>query len=156
MSAKVLEHGAWENLASDDPRIGRYKYVVTAEVVIRTHCIYPEIKVFRQWHGDSKGEFKFVLDGTRCRILPGYLWDGASSIAIDTESSMAPSLFHDCVYQCLRMGKFPEADHGMWRKAADEDFRDLLKAEGFWGVWARVRYRTLRMFGGRSAKRRVV
>lgn len=74
----------------------------------------------------------FRFDENRLVVYPGYSWDGASGPAVDTRSSMARSLMHDCAYQSIRMERLNRD----YRKAADSDFRELLRSEGMGRVWS--------------------
>ena len=66
-------------------------------------------------------------------IKEGYAWDGASSVAIDTENIMVPSLVHDALYQLMRNSKLP---HSNW-KHADEIFEMLCRDRRMLGLRAR-------------------
>ena len=154
MGCSVTKRGRWVELRKSDARRRmfrrEYKYLVMEEYVYRLAHAYPPVTVYRQSRLQQEASPlpMFRFDGNRLVVYPGYSWDGASGPAVDTRSSMAPSLMHDCAYQSIRMGRLSRD----YRKAADSDFRELLRSEGMGRVWSRVRYWALRAFGGRAAK----
>ncbi|KKN70752.1 hypothetical protein LCGC14_0427470 [marine sediment metagenome] len=80
----------------------------------------------------------------------GYAWDGPSGISIDTKSFMRGSLVHDMLYQLEKLGFLPVGS----RRKADDLLRQICLEDGMgkfraWYVW-----RSVRMFGGRYAKKR--
>lgn len=76
-------------------------------------------------------------------INAGYTWDGPSGPAIDTDNFMVPSLVHDALYQLLRETKL---DNTMFRRLADEVFRDMALEEGMWKIRAWNAYYMVRIF----------
>ena len=50
----------------------------------------------------------------------GYAWDGASG-AVDTDSLMIPTLYHDIGYQLLRLGLL----RPQWKSIIDDEFKEL-------------------------------
>lgn len=154
MSCSITRRGRWIELRKGDARrtmFGRkYKYLVMEEYVVELEHTYPTVTVYRQSRlQEEAGPLPmYRFDGNRLVVYPGYSWNGASGPAVDTRSSMAPSLMHDCAYQSIRMGRLDQD----YRKAADSDFRELLRFEGMGRVWSRVRYWALRAFGRCAAK----
>ena len=78
----------------------------------------------------------------------GYTWDGPSGPTFDTPNAMRASLVHDGLYQALREGWL----HQTARKAADREFREILKIDGMsflrrWAWWMGVR-----VFAGVAAR----
>ena len=69
-----------------------------------------------------------LLDDGLLKVKAKYAWDGASGPTIDSKSSMRGSLFHDALYQLLRMG----AVDLVWRNAADILFHEVCLADGMW------------------------
>jgi hypothetical protein len=61
-------------------------------------------------------------------IKAGYAWDGPSGPTYDSVNSMRGSLYHDAMYQLMRMKKVP----ARWRVKADDDFGTILKNDGMW------------------------
>lgn len=154
MSCQIIKRGTWAKLKKGDARrrlFGRkYKYVVTSIYTFKVGHEYPIFTSYRQ-HRNQKypsSNPKFGFSHNILWVYPGYLWDGASGIAIDTKSSMAPSLMHDCAYQAIRQDFIKMSQ----RKDADEDFRDLLKAEKM-RIWCYPRYWVLRLFGKYAAEK---
>lgn len=154
--AEILTRGTFAKLGKGDARrlYGRgFKYVVTAPYTFLLDHEYtnPNDIIHMRFQAREQKvpgpNVLFEFEGNILTVYPGYLWDGASGPAMDTKGSMAPSLMHDCAYQCLRFGLFLPYQ----RKDADEDFRELLAFEGF-KVWHKVRYAVLRIFGGYAAK----
>lgn len=89
------------------------------------------------------------IDNGRIVAHPGYRWDGASGPAIDTDTWMLGSLFHDILYQFMRMGKLPRR----FRPEADAMMRRVIRAEGMswprsWWSWAAVRFGGAKAAGG--------
>jgi hypothetical protein len=84
-------------------------------------------------------------------VRRGYCWDGPSGPSVDTDSFMRGSLFHDALYQLLREGQL--RDEGTDRRIADELLRDVCRADGMSRFRAWYVYRTLRMAGGKAARR---
>ena len=82
-------------------------------------------------------------------IHAGYIWDGASGPTLDDGSNMVPALQHDAFYQLMREGLLPQS----WRKPVDEYFYEMLKVHGMGTFRAWYYYRSVRMFGGKSARR---
>ncbi len=154
MDCSIIRRGRWVELRKSDARRmmfrREYKYLVMEKYVFQLEHTYPAFTVYRQSHLQREASPlpMFAFEGNRLLVYPGYSWDGASGPAVDTRSSMAPSLMHDCAYQSIRMGRLSRD----YRKAADSDFRELLRSEGMGRVWSRVRYWALRAFGSRAAK----
>lgn len=83
-----------------------------------------------------------------------YAWDGASGPTIDTRTSMRASLIHDALYQVCRTS---ESDMGPanWRrlrKAADWEFRRILKEDGMFLLRRWVWWGAVRGLGGPAAR----
>jgi len=95
-----------------------YKYQLAENYIRDTHI-----------YGHSI-ETEFInLDKDGCLFIrSGYAWDGASSIAIDTDSSMEASLAHDAIYQLMRMELLPQS----YRKYADNLFKKICIAKCMW------------------------
>jgi len=84
----------------------------------------------------------------------GYWWNGASGPAIDTESTMLPSLVHDVLYQMIREKDLPlsfkdDADEELYRLMVDAD-------DSWWGVLrSKYFYQAVSLFGGSSCEPKV-
>lgn len=63
-------------------------------------------------------------------IYPGYAWDGASGPTFDTLSSMRGSLWHDLLYQLIRLGYI----YPKFKKYADVLMTVIMKQDKMW-VW---------------------
>ena len=83
-------------------------------------------------------------------VFKGYCWDGPSGPTFDRPSFMRGSLFHDALYQLLRMGLLKgEGD----RRTADYILRDICIEDGMSPWWARnIVYTGVRLGGGRAAR----
>lgn len=93
--------------------------------------------------------FVHIAADGKLDIQTGYAWDGPSGPAIDTDSFMRGSLVHDALYQLMRERVL---DHRADRKAADVLLRRLCREDGMWPIRAWYVYRSVRWFGGSSAK----
>jgi len=87
----------------------------------------------------------------------GYAWDGSSGPTIDSKYCMRASLFHDILYQCFREQLFfpnrtwNQEEHNRLRYRADKLYRDILRADGKSAFVSWLRYRALRLLGGKHA-----
>jgi len=98
----------------------------------------------------SNIETKFIdldTDGN-LTVKIGYAWDGPSGPVKDTDENMRASLVHDALYQLMRNDKLKSRIH---RKAADQEFKDICKADGVSNFRASVYYKALRKFGKPAA-----
>ena len=89
--------------------------------------IYPSENVVTDFISLSK-------NGT-LRIKAGYAWDGPSGPTIDTKSSMRGSLFHDALYQLLRMKLISGETN---RRKADKGFYLILREDKMWILRAKI------------------
>ena len=80
-------------------------------------------------------------------VKKGYRWDGSSSIAIDTPSSMSASMCHDAMYQLIREGALSIAHH---KFTADEMYRDICLDYGMSKFRAWYQYKAVKKFGKSS------
>jgi len=80
-------------------------------------------------------------------IKKGYCWDGPSGLTLDTDNSILASLFHDALYQLMRLQLIPLK----FRRLADRELRETLKQEGmnFFRRW--LWYFALRLFARSAA-----
>ena len=81
-------------------------------------------------------------------VKKGYAWDGPSGPVKDTDENMRASLVHDALYQLMRNDKLKSRTH---RKAADQEFKDICKADGVSNLRASIYYKVLRKFGKPAA-----
>ncbi len=81
-------------------------------------------------------------------VKNSYAWDGPSGPVKDTDENMRASLVHDALYQLMRNDKLKSRTH---RKAADQEFKDICKADGVSNFQASVYYKVLRKFGKPAA-----
>ena len=106
----------------------------------------------------SSIETEFIdldTDG-KLTVKNGYAWDGPSGPVKDTVENMRASLVHDALYQLMRIAELSSRTH---RKAADQEFKDICKADGVSNFRASAYYKALRRFGKPAAspqKKRVI
>jgi hypothetical protein len=81
-------------------------------------------------------------------IKEGYAWDGASGPTFNTDNTMTPSLYHDAMYQLMRMDMIPDTN----RELVDKEFVEMLKSRGM--SWIRRSYwlKGVRWFGSEGAQ----
>lgn len=122
-------------------RIKKIKYQLFKSYEIQTKLVGFEGRV-KQY-----GLVRITLSKTGLlRILKGYFWDGASSIARDTLTIMRPSLVHDALYGLLREKILPMRK----RRYADSLFRKLCLKDGMLPPRADYLFLGIRA-GGRSS-----
>jgi len=119
-------------------KINRYKY----ELMEITHIIVPFTVPT-----DILTPF-ITVRGNILGVRKGYCWDGASGPTIDTPSTMRGSLFHDALYQLMRMGLIPQDT----KADADELFYKLIKQDGMGRIRAWYYYHGVKSFGRNSAR----
>jgi len=90
--------------------------------------------------------FELDADGL-LTIFEDYPWDGASGPTIDTQSSIRGSLVHDALYEMIRLELLPQSA----RALADEEMRDICKADGMWPWRANLWFDMVRRLGGAYA-----
>lgn len=81
-------------------------------------------------------------------VKNGYAWDGPSGPVKDTKENLRASLIHDALYQLMRHEKLSSRTH---RKASDQLFKDICKADGVSNFWASIYYKGLRKYGKPAA-----
>lgn len=89
-----------------------------------------------------------LTDDGKMTLFEGAVWDGASSIAIDTPSFMDASLCHDYLYEMIAQCLVPRHE----RKNADRTMRAIAKQHGMWWprrIWT---YWAVRKAGGPFTK----
>ncbi len=97
---------------------------------------------------DIKTEFINLDSEGNLTVKKGYAWDGPSGPVKDTKENMRASLVHDALYQLMRNKEISSRTH---RKAADQEFKDICKADGVSNLRASVYYKALRRFGKPAA-----
>ena len=97
---------------------------------------------------DIETEFIDLDTDGNLTVKKGYAWDGPSGPVKDTKENMRASLVHDALYQLMRDEKLKSRTH---RKAADQEFKDICKADGVSNLRASVYYKALRKFGKPAA-----
>jgi hypothetical protein len=107
------------------------------------------------WYKGPRLEAEFLIltpaesrTGAGLYVLGGYAWDGPSGPTIDTANAMRGSLVHDALYQLMRYGALPQST----RKAADDEFRRILRADGMSAARAWLWYHTVRPAAGFAAE----
>ena len=83
------------------------------------------------------------IDGTLV-AKKGYSWDGASGPTIDTKNSMRASLWHDALYQLIRLGVLRMDIH---KPLADVLLKELCLLDGMANWRANLWYWAVRKFG---------
>lgn len=97
-----------------------YKYQLVADYVVRTP-VRPGRDILHDW-------FVLTEEGV-LYVLKGYAWDGASGPTWDTDSSMRPSLIHDCFCQMMKERLI---DYRTWEKTVHQQFHDHCLEDGMW------------------------
>ena len=97
---------------------------------------------------DIKTEFIDLDTDGKLTVKKSYAWDGPSGPVKDTKENMRASLVHDALYQLMRN---KELNSRTYRKAADQEFKDICKADGVSNFTASVYYKALRKFGKPAA-----
>ena len=115
-----------------------YEYQLVEGEQVLTE-IYPIHRIATPW-------ITLAIDGG-LYVQAWYAWDGPSGPAMDTKSAMRGSLFHDALYQLLRLKLLPPSE----RLAADELYRKLCLEDGMWRIRAWAHFRVLRRLGGPAA-----
>ena len=69
------------------------------------------------------GRYLYLSEAGMLTMRNGYCWDGPSGPAIDSDTTIKPSLVHDALYQIIRRGFLPEDPY---REMADKVFRELM------------------------------
>ena len=83
----------------------------------------------------------------RVNVKPGYVWDGASGITIDTSDSVCASLLHDVCYELMRLGLLPMH---IYKDEADQLFYDRLRDDGMPDFRAFYWFMAVQKFGHSS------
>jgi len=97
---------------------------------------------------DIKTEFIDLDTDGKLTVKKGYAWDGPSGPVKDTKENLRASLVHDALYQLMRNNELKTRTH---RKTADQEFKDICKADGVSNLRASVYYKALRKFGKPAA-----
>ena len=97
---------------------------------------------------DIETEFIDLDTKGKLTVKQGYAWDGPSGPVKDTRENLRASLVHDALYQLMRNRELKSRTH---RKAADQEFKDMCKADGVSNLRASIYYKALRKFGKPAA-----
>ena len=116
-----------------------YKYQLAEGYVINI-SIKPKSNI--------ESEFINLDINGKLKVKKGYAWDGPSGPVKDTKKNMRASLVHDALYQLMRNKQLSSRTH---RKAADQEFKDICKADGVSNSKASTYYKALRKFGKPAA-----
>jgi hypothetical protein len=101
-----------------------YKYQLVADYVVRTP-VRPGRDILHDW---------FVLTAAGVLyVMKGYAWDGASGPTWDTDSSMRPSLIHDCFCQMM---KERQIGYSTWSATVHRQFYEHCIEDGMWKLRA--------------------
>jgi len=124
---------------------------MSEQVKYRTGYKYSLWEAYRvqiRIHGFTVKHRLFELDADGwLTVFEDYPWDGASGPTIDTKTSIRGSLVHDVLYEMIRLGLIPS----YVRELADEELRDICKADGMWAWRADRWYAMVERFGGAHA-----
>lgn len=112
--------------------MSKYKYVTEKEYYVQSLIF--GYSVDHQY-------FSLSTDGV-LRAKIGYAWDGMSVVP-DTPAGKIPSLFHDVLYQMMRLELIPRKERGK----ADRLFYDSCKLYGMNPVLALICYIGVIIFG---------
>ena len=92
---------------------------------------------------------RITLSSTgKLTVLSGFCWDGVSGPCIDRKTNMRGGLFHDALYQLMRMGKL---NHSYW-KEADRVFGKIIREDGCWPITVKIDLMGLSLARGSAAK----
>lgn len=111
-----------------------YKHQLSKNIRVRIPIRGYEIKT--DW-------FSLDVDGW-LEAFKGYAWDGASGPTADTPSTLFPSLIHDIIFQCIRLGLLPRK----FKKLADLILKVGLVKCGMWRFRAFLWWRGVHRFAG--------
>lgn len=116
-----------------------YKYQLFADTWMRDDRLLqlPDFRTEWFW---KKGNLLFVRGG--------YAWDGPSGPTFDTQDSMRGSLFHDIIYQAIRMGLMDKK----WRKLGDQFLYEICEIDGMNPIRNKAWYRAVRLFAAAAAE----
>lgn len=92
--------------------------------------------------------YKADIENNKLTIYAGYIWNGPSGPAIDTENFMRGSLVHDCLYKFMRQGKLSSK----FREYADKLLYTICRADGMCRFRATYVWLAVRLFAGRYAR----
>ncbi len=96
-----------------------YKYQLAETASVQTD-IFPD--------EDIETQFITLKRDGMLKVYGAYAWDGPSGPTFDTPSAMGGSLFHDALYQLMRMGLLDRK----WRHAVDKLYRRICLEDGMW------------------------
>lgn len=120
-----------------------YKYQLAAEVIIKLPFFVYEVRERNNW---------VCIDHAQNLIFaPGYAWDGASGMTIDTKATIRPSLAHDGLYQLMRENLLFAHKY---KPLADKLLLDLLIEDGMNSLRATTWYLGVKMFGHQATQPR--
>ena len=114
-----------------------YKYQLARDETVFVG-IFPEVTI--------KTDYLLLREDGFLTAKKGYCWDGASGCAIDTDTFMQASLFHDALYQLMRYSLLDQS----CKDAADLVMYDLCIKNGMFAVRAWYAYRMVQRFGKSS------
>lgn len=111
-----------------------YKYQLEETAYIQTG-IKPQEKITTR--------FITLMPNGLLIIVRGYAWNGADWPVIQTDDTVEASLYHDALYQLIRLGSLCS----LWRDAADRLYRKVAIDAGMPHVRAQSHYIALKLFG---------
>lgn len=123
--------------------VNTYKFELSEGYIIQTDLKF-EKDIFEP---NEENPLIVLTKGGLLCIVPGYAWDGASGIAINTKNFIRGSLVHDALYQLMRQGKLGLEN----RECADKLLKTIILEDGMSFFRASYVYFAVRKFGESSA-----
>ena len=117
-----------------------YKYILAGPYSIKTE--------FRPIDPTPVEGLIHLSPAGRLLFRPGYAFDGPSGPTFDTKTAMRAALVHDGLYQLMREGYLQP----YCRKAADELFFRILRADGMGKLRSLLWWRGVRRFAAFAIK----
>jgi len=117
-------------------KITKYKYKTSAIETIQTNIKDQEFK----------HDFFILKENGLLVVNSGYLWDGLSGPTWDTKSTMRAGLFHDALYQAIRLKLIPF----YVKPEVDLLFYNIMIEDKVWKPRAKLFYKAVEEFGHNS------
>lgn len=115
-----------------------YKLQVYEDLSIKTEIRPPKV---------IRARFITLTKAGRLTIHDGYASDGSSGPTIQTRNTVRGAVFHDALYELMRLELLDQK----WRGPADDLIRELLLEDGMWEFRAWYWYKGLRIADGKAA-----
>jgi len=115
-----------------------FKYQLDEDYTVKV-AVYPPEDI-------TYGRITLLSNGL-LTIHRGFSWDG-DTCAMDTRKSKRASMIHDALYRLMNLLKLS----WKWKPAADFEYYKALIEDGFNRVWANIRFKAVRKWGGGDGK----